>query len=153
MHSDVISPDNGLVKAGILRAPSLFDCVGQLWRNGHYLPVSGSIKKPPRPPPHPALVTPALGFPQGEGRGPVTHWSGESDSNHNSEPDKRLHLTLEALCVATGGEQVVVFTQEQGKVAFHICFERVQGFSTVSVLSFYVAKCLFQSTCKNPQLP
>ncbi len=48
-HSDVISPDNGLVKAGILRAPSPFDCVGQLWRNGHYLPVSSSIKKPPCP--------------------------------------------------------------------------------------------------------
>ncbi|KAF3849749.1 hypothetical protein F7725_019468, partial [Dissostichus mawsoni] len=47
--ADVISPDNGLVKAGILRAPAPFDCVGQLWRNGHYLPLSGSIKKPPCP--------------------------------------------------------------------------------------------------------
>ncbi|MEQ2173769.1 hypothetical protein GOODEAATRI_000858, partial [Goodea atripinnis] len=46
-HSDVISPDKGLVKAGILQAPTSFDCEGQLWRNGHYLPVSGSIKKPP----------------------------------------------------------------------------------------------------------
>lgn len=60
-HSDVISPDNGLVKAGILRAPSAFDCVGQLWRNGHYLPVSGSIKKPPAP------VTPVLRVPTGGG--------------------------------------------------------------------------------------
>lgn len=77
LHSDVISPDNGLVKAGILSAPSPFDCVGQLWRNGHYLPVS-SIKKPPCP------SYPALGFPQGEGHGPVTHWSGESESNHNT---------------------------------------------------------------------
>ncbi|XP_056150150.1 G-protein coupled receptor family C group 6 member A-like [Lampris incognitus] len=38
-----------------------------LWRNGHYLPVSGSIKEPPSAP-----VTPALGFPQGEGQGLVT---------------------------------------------------------------------------------
>lgn len=60
-HSDVISPDNGLVKAGILRALSAFDCVGQLWRNGHYLPVSGSIKKPPAP------VTPVLRVPTGGG--------------------------------------------------------------------------------------
>lgn len=60
-HSDVISPDNGLVKAGILRAPYAFDCMGQLWRNGHYLPVSGSIKKPPAP------VAPVLRVPTGGG--------------------------------------------------------------------------------------
>ena len=84
-HSDVISPDNGLVKAGILRAPSLFDCVGQLWRNGHYLPVSGSIKKhPPASPPASPPVTPALEFPQGEGHRPVTLWPGESESNHQT---------------------------------------------------------------------
>lgn len=93
LHSDVISPDNGLVKAGILRAPSSFDCVGQLWRNGHYLAVSGSIKKPP-----PAPVTPVLGFPQGEGHEPVTYWTGESESGKNtgrSQTFKWLHLALE----------------------------------------------------------
>lgn len=62
LYSDVISPDNGLVKAGILGALSCFDCEGQLWRNGHYLHVSGSIKKPPLP-----GLPPVLGFPQWTG--------------------------------------------------------------------------------------
>lgn len=73
LHSDVISPDNGLVKAGILQAPSLFDCVGQLWRNGHYLPVSGSIKKHLPPPTPPCPSYPCVRVPTGGGT-----WAGHT---------------------------------------------------------------------------
>lgn len=86
LHSDVIIPDNSLVKAGILRAPSPFDCLGQLWRNGHYLPVSSSIKKPPFP------SYSCISVPTGGGTcGPVTHWSGESESNQNTGLLANMH--------------------------------------------------------------
>lgn len=87
MHSDVIIPDNGLVKAGILGAPSAFDCLGQLWRNGHYLPVSSSIKKPPCP------SYSYVGVPTGGG-GAVTHWSGESESHHNTGLLANIHVHI-----------------------------------------------------------
>ncbi|KAI9522552.1 hypothetical protein NQZ68_034904 [Dissostichus eleginoides] len=110
-------PDNGLVKAGILRAPAPFDCVGQLWRNGHYLPVSGSIKKPPCPS-YPCVRVPTGGgtwaaalsarppshymCPDGRARGPNEPFGTERKEGASYSCDVGVVVPFNAFAMATG---------------------------------------------------
>lgn len=100
LYSDVISPDNGLVKAGILQAPSSFDCEGQLWRNGHYLPVSSSMKRSPPPPPSFSSTFAALCYGSHRGRDMTGSHTGLEKLLWFTHSGKRLQEE----------EQVAVFT-------------------------------------------
>lgn len=103
LHSHVISTDNGLVKAGILQAPSPFDCVGQLWRNGHYLPVSGSIKKPPCP------SYPSVWVPTGGGT-----WAGHTLLRRKWRPGSSANIhSHNCFFLEPVGDRAAVFTHQK----------------------------------------